>query len=63
MSSEALSILLAIICIVFSLALIGTLVSRYVYKRMHHLPTGDCQCCQINTKKILKEYRKKKGLK
>lgn len=59
MSSEALSILVAILCTVFSLALIGTLVGRYVYKRMHGLPTGDCACCHINTQKLLKKYRKK----
>ena len=59
MSNEALSILLAILCIVFSLSLIGTLVGRYVYKRMHDLPTGDCACCHKNTKKLLKKYHKK----
>lgn len=59
MSSEALSILVAILCIVFSLTLIGTLVGRYVYKRMHGLPTGDCEACHINTKKLLKKYHKK----
>ena len=62
MSQETVSIILAIACILFSLFLIGTLVGRYIYKRMHNLPTGDCACCQINTKKILKQYRKNKKL-
>ena len=60
MSGTAVSILLAVICILFSVSLIGLLVGRYVYKRMHGLPTGDCSCCHINTKKILTKYHKSK---
>ena len=60
MQEQALSTLLAVICILFSLGLIGYLVGSYVYKRKHNLPTGDCACCHINTKKILKQYRKNK---
>ena len=62
MNETAVSILLAIICILFSLSLIGFLVGRFVYRRMHNLPTGDCECCHINPKKILKEYHKNKQL-
>ena len=62
MSETAVSILLAIICILFSLSLIGFLVGRFVYRRMHGLPTGDCESCHINTKKLLKQYRKNKLL-
>ena len=62
MNEQAVSILLAIICILFSLSLIGFLVGRYIYRRAHNLPTGDCECCHINTKKILKKYHKYKKL-
>jgi len=62
MNGEAVSILLTIICVLFSLSLIGFLIGRFVYRRMHGLPTGDCECCHINTKKILKQYRKQKQL-
>ena len=62
MSGQAISILLAIICVTSSLVLIGALVGSYVYKRKHNLPTGDCACCHINTKKILKKYHKSKSL-
>lgn len=62
MSDLTVSIILAIICILFSLSLIGLLVGRYVYKRMHGLPTGDCAACHINTKKLLKQYHKDKRL-
>lgn len=60
MSEQALSILLAIICTLISLGLIGYLVGSYVYKRKHNLPTGDCACCHINTKRLLKQYRKER---
>ena len=60
MSAEALSTLLAVICILFSLGLISFLVGSYFYKRKHNLPTGDCACCHTNVKKLLKEYHKNK---
>lgn len=60
MSEQALSILLAIICTLLSLGLIGYLVGSYVYKKKHNLPTGDCACCHINTKRLLKQYRKER---
>ena len=60
MNNETLSIILAVVCVLFSLGLIGFLVGRFIYRVKHRLPTGDCECCQINTKKILKAYRKKK---
>lgn len=61
MSGETVSIILAVVSILFSLALIGSLVGSYVYKRSHNLPTGDCAYCHANKDKILKEYRKKYG--
>lgn len=53
-----LSTLLAIIVITLSVLFIGFLLGRYIYKRVHHLPTGDCACCHKSTKKLIKEYRK-----
>ena len=58
MSGQAISLLLAILTIISSLALIGFLVGIYVYKRKHNLPTVDCACCHKSTKKLLKEYHK-----
>ena len=52
-----LSTLLAIIVITLSVLFIGFLLGRYIYKKAHHLPTGDCACCHKSTKKLLKEYR------
>ena len=62
MNETVVSILLAVVCILFSLSLIGYLIGKYVYRRTHGLPTGDCECCHINTKKLLKQYHKYKKL-
>ena len=36
-----------------------TLFSVYIYKRVHHLPTGECACCHTSGKKLVKMYHKK----
>lgn len=33
-----------------------TLLARYIYKKKHHLPTGDCAYCHKDKKELLKEY-------
>ena len=58
MSGQAISILLAVLVTLFSLFLIGYLVGSYIYKRKHHLPTGDCAYCHKGKDKLLKDYRK-----
>lgn len=58
MSETALSILLAVLCIIFSVGLIGFLIASYIYKRKHNIPTGDCAYCHKGTKKMLDEYHK-----
>lgn len=52
-----LEILVLVAIVLFLIAVIG----RYIYKRVHHMPTGDCECCHANTKRMLKQYRKKYG--
>lgn len=35
------------------------LISRYIYKKKHNLPTGECACCQHrNVKRLYKRYKK-----
>ena len=58
MSGAVLSSLLAGLCIFLSLALIIYLLGSYIYKRKHHLPTGDCSYCHKKKGQILKDYRK-----
>ena len=50
-----LEVLVLVAIVAFLAAVLGT----YIYKRVHHLPTGDCACCHKNTKKLLKQYHKK----
>lgn len=52
---------LEILVIVAILVFFTVLIISYVYKKIHHIPTGDCACCQINKKKLLKQYHKKYG--
>lgn len=52
--------ILALEIIVISLVAIFFifLISRYIYKKVKGLPTGECACCHKSTKKLLKEYHK-----
>jgi hypothetical protein len=38
-----------IIIIVGVIVIVALIVGRYIYKRIKHLPTGECSCC--STKK------------
>ena len=47
-----------ILVIAFTLAFLGFIIGRYIYKKIHHLPTGDCQYCHKGKDELLKEYHK-----
>lgn len=49
---------LEIIVAISVLSFFGVLIGRYIYKRVHHLPTGDCACCHKSKEQLLKEYQK-----
>ena len=49
---------LEILVIALAIVFVATIISIYIYKKVHHMPTGDCACCHANTKKLLKQYRK-----
>ena len=49
-----LEILVLVLAVLFVTAILGT----YIYKRIHHIPTGDCVECRKGSKKLLKEYHK-----
>ena len=55
------NIIIIVSVVVASISFIGFLIGRYIYRLIHHLPTGDCACCHKNSKKLLKEYHKKYG--
>ena len=47
-----------ILVIVTVVAFLATMLGVYIYKKTHHLPTGECACCHKSKKQLLKEYRK-----
>ena len=49
---------LEILVIVALVAFFTALIATYIYKKIHHIPTGDCAYCHQNKKKILKQYHK-----
>ena len=34
-----------IIVLVVVIIVIGLIIGRYIYKRIKHMPTGECSCC------------------
>ena len=51
-TSPWLEIIVAFVLIGFFAFLIGS----YIYKKKHHIPTGECAEC--HSKNLIKEYRK-----
>lgn len=54
---------LEILVILLVTSFFAALISVYTYKKIHHIPTGDCASCASNSKKLLKEYHKMYGKK
>lgn len=48
-----------ILVIAFVALFLAFVLGRYVYKKIKHLPTGECECCHKSKKQLLKEYHKK----
>lgn len=48
-------ILLIILIVSFVLFIFG----REIYKKVKKIPSGECSYCHSNSKKLLKQYRKK----
>lgn len=53
------TIWIEIIAIAIVLTFLGWVVVRYIYRKKHHLPTGECEYCHKSKKQILKEYHKR----
>lgn len=54
-----LELLVLVLVAIFLMALLGV----YIYKKIHHLPTGECASCHAGSKKLLKQYHKMYGKK
>ena len=50
--------LIEIVTIVSSSLIVFGNIGVFVYKKIKHLPTGDCQYCSYKNKNIIEEYRK-----
>lgn len=49
---------LEILVIAAVVIFLGVIIGIYIYKKVHHLPTGDCACCHKSSKKLVKQYHK-----
>ncbi len=47
-----------IVIVITSLIVIGV-IGNYVYRKIKHLPTGECACCKNKYNSILRKYHKK----
>ena len=47
-----------ILIIVLTIVFIAAVIGSYIYKKKHHLPTGECECCHKSKEQLLKEYHK-----
>ncbi len=60
--SEAGIVAVQVVAITAVIIFFGVLIGIYIYKKIHHLPTGGCSDCHKSSKKLLKEYRKRYGV-
>ena len=51
-------ILLAVLTTSLVIIFFGTIIGVYIYKKIYHLPTGECACCHKSTQKMLEQYHK-----
>ena len=49
---------LEILVIGITILFLGFVLGRYIYKKIHHLPTGECECCHKSKEQLLAEYHK-----
>lgn len=47
--------IIVIICVVL---IFVAVIGRYIYKRVHHMPTGECACCKNRMQHAIKECQK-----
>ena len=45
-----------ILSVVLIVLFLGFIIGRHIYKKVHHLPTGECECCHKSKKQLLNEY-------
>lgn len=53
------TIWIEIIVIIALLGFFGSMIGVYIYKKKHHIPTGECSSCATRKNALLKAYYKK----
>lgn len=48
-----------IIVIVVTVLIVASVIGNYIYRRIRHLPTGECACCSKKGNNLVKQYYKK----
>ena len=56
MFQNANTLWIEIIVLVLAVLFVSSILGIYLYKKTHHLPTGECACCHKSKKQLLKEY-------
>lgn len=51
--------MIEILVIIGAILIIGGVLANYIYKKVKHLPTGECACCAKKGKGIVDQYNKK----
>ena len=47
-----------ILVIAIVVIFLGFIIGRHIYKKIHHMPTGECECCHKSSKQLVKDYHK-----
>lgn len=52
------TIWIEVLVIVAVVLFLGFILGRYIYRKVKHLPTGECEMCHKSKEQLLKEYHK-----
>ncbi len=47
-----------IIVIILCVLIVGGVLGSYIYKKIKHLPTGDCANCKANMQRAMKKFKR-----
>lgn len=50
--------LIEIIVIICIILIFVAVIGSYIYKRIHHMPTGECACCKKKMQRAMKQMKK-----
>ncbi|MDY4787764.1 MAG: hypothetical protein SO253_00415 [Bacilli bacterium] len=47
-----------ILLIIIIISFVSYIFGKEIYKKIKHQPTGECACCSMKNKRMIKEMRK-----